>query len=249
MNLSSQDCEFIGGVAWNVGLIHARADDFKHAQIGFLWASKFFKDFESIQESKFYFLSAKLISPEAEVSEEDLGMVQECKQTAECKLLRCQLLIQLAKWKELEALLDDPNLVFESVAEIILQSDIECPLPIHHIILKTLAEREEKDIGRFAVLFRGLCACALMIDERDTCYFEEACKLIKASFGEYPVEEVAWLCNQAHSQALHQFTHSRDSKMATKWIELAMSLLYMLPSGNPHRTALTESIQDLYGRL
>jgi hypothetical protein len=243
--LSNQDCEFVGNVAWNVGLIHARADDFKAAQIGFCWAVKFLKT----AEAKFYFLSAKIIGAESEISEEDLKLLEECDQTPECKLLRCQVLIQLQKWPQLTALLDDPDLVFESVAEVILQSATECPLQIHHKILKTLAEREHKNISKFAVLFRGLCACALLIDERDTLYFEQACQLIKASFGAYPVEEVAWLCSEAHSQAFKQLTHQHDTKTASKWIDLAVTLVYLLPTGNAHRSALMPSIQDLYNRV
>lgn len=232
-------------MAWNVGLLHARADDFKSAQFGFCWAIKFLKT----AEAKFYFLSAKIICSESEISQEDLKLIEECEQTPDCKLLRCQLLIQLQKWPQLTALLDDPDLVFESVAEIILQSATECPLQIHHKILKTLAEREQENISKFAMLFRGLATCALLIDDRDTLYFEEACQLIKASFGAYPVEEVAWLCNEAHSQALKQFTRQHDTKMASKWIELAMTLLYLLPTENGHRIALMHSIQDLYHRI
>lgn len=258
--LTRQDREFIASVCWNVGLIHARADDFTHAQVGFYWAVKFFEGgTHEAQEAKFYLLSAKLCTEMAQVTEEDLKLARECDQSKpECKLLHCQLLIQLQKWNELEALLDEitndgddegEGITFENVAEVILQSSIECPLPIHRKVLTTLAAREHKSIARFSVLFRGLCACALLIDDQDTCYFEEACRLIKGSFGAYPVQEMAWLCNRAHTQALEELNSRKNTKKATEWLELAMNLLYLLPTGDAHRQALTEGIQDLYHRL
>lgn len=238
-------------------MIHARADDFKNAQFGFYWSFRFYASaFESESHAaKIYYLTAKLCDSESTILEDDLKLLEECNETntLEIKLLRCQLLLCLQKWPQLEAFIESESgeISFENVTEIILRSSstTECPLGIHHKILQCLLQRETENIERFASLYRAMCTCSLLIDFHDRSYFMEAIKIIKMAFGKYPGDEVAWLCNQAHTQAVEDFCHRRDTKGASEWIEIALSLLYLIPTGNAHRPPLEASIKDLYARI
>ena len=244
-------------ICWNLGVMHARAEDFFSAEFGFKWCQTFSKRSKEAQEefgykSGFYYLTAKLCGYES-MTEEDYEILKQCEianRTAALLCLKVEMLLRSNKWEELSAVLikKSDNLKFECLAEIILKASEEIPLEIYRLILDKLTEnefeREDFDIIRFASLYRGLTTCALLQYPKDLGYFHSAVKMIKSSFGGYPSEEIVWLCSTALEMGRQSVETDEDWDKAGQWTEVAVNLVYLIPCDSEDDKIIKTSLQE-----
>lgn len=240
-----------------MGVIHARAEDFKSAQFGFKWCWTFAQKCAEFKfKSGFYYLTAKLCESETEIIDDDFQVLNDCEAMG-CKAefeiqmtcLKIEMLLRCKKWKELGAVLKEvSNIGFESIAEIVLRSSEEVPLEIYQLTLKKLTENEfesqDFDIQRFSGLFRGLTTCALLQFPADLSHFQSALKMIKSSFGRYPSEEVTWLCGTALEMGRKACEEFGEYEKAGEWIEMAMNLVYLINGDSEDTRIIKSSLQE-----
>lgn len=251
--MSSEQIVWTCQVCWNLGVIHARAEDFTNAQFGFKWCQEFSgvegRDFYF--KSGFYYLTAKMCTSE-EIIDQDYRILENCKMFQEEKegefklelmCLEIELLLRDKKWEELEKLLKGCDISFESIAELVLRASVEVPLNLHQLILEKLTQEEfnseDFNVTRFAALFRGLTTCSLLQFPGNLAHFHSALKMIRSSFGRYPGNEVAWLCGTALEMGHQAAEIVGEWSKAGDWTEMALNLVYLIPENeNPEDSEL-----------
>ena len=258
-NLNNDQVVWMCQVCWNLGVIHARAEDFTSAQFGFKWCQNFSQWATEAKEefeykAGFYYLTAKVCGSEG-ITEEDYEILKQCEKKSVTTALSClkiEMLLRSRNWTDLgEVLRTTTSLKFESLAEIVLRASEEIPLEIYRLILDKLTENEfmnaDFDILRFAGLYRGLTICALLQFPNDLGHFHAAVKMIKSSFGGYPSEETAWLCSTALEMGRQAAENEGEWGKAGEWTEMAMNLVYLISTEGEEdrmiRNHLQESVQ------
>lgn len=249
-------------VSWNLGVIHARAEDFSNAQYCFKWCCEFKSDkcSELNFKSSFYYLTAKMCETDTKIKQIDqddfvtLDSLTESSQYEEYKkeiiCLKIEIFLKAEKWTELESLLlslnNSTEISYETLAEIVLSASVEIPLKIYHSILLKLTEREfdssSFDIIKFSKLFRGMITCSLLQYPSDLSHFHSAVKVIKSSFGAYPDEEIIWLCGTSLEMGREAAYVLGDWNKGAEWIEMAMNIVYLIPDGNSTKKDMKESV-------
>ena len=244
-------------VCWNLGVIHARAEDFISAQFGFKWCQVFSQYSEESKEefafkAGFYYLTAKMCGSE-EINEEDYEVLRSCCETegdsVSLMCLKIEMLLRSKKWEDLKyALSNNSTVGFESLAEIVLRASEEIPLEVYRLILDKLTENEFEsqsfDLIRFAGLYRGLTTCALLQYPSDLSHFHSAVKMIKSSFGRYPCEETVWLCGTALEMGRQAADGDGEWEKAAEWTEMAMNLVYLIPTENDEDKIIKTNLQE-----
>ena len=239
--MSSEQVVWTCQVCWNLGVIHARAEDFTNAQFGFKWCHEFsvVEGRKFYFKSGFYYLTAKMCTSE-EITDDDYSILENCKmfqKKGEFKLelmcLEIEILLRDKKWDELGKLLKLCDVSFEAIAELVLRASAEVPLNLHQLILEKLTEEEfnseDFNVTRFAALFRGLTTCSLLQFPGNLAHFHSALKMIKSSFGRYPGNEVAWLCGTALEMGHQAAEIVGEWSKAGEWTEMALNLVYLIP--------------------
>lgn len=258
VNISSDQITWCCQVCWNLGVIHARAEDFKSAHFGFKWCWDFAQRCAEFKfKSGFYYLTAKLCESEVMITEEDFQVMKDCESDGSVTefedqmiCLKIEMMLRCRKWKDLEQVLkmNSTRIGFEGIAEIVLRSSEEVPLEIYQLILKRLTEnefeRQDFDIQRFSGLFRGLTTCALLQFPGDLSHFQSALKMIKSSFGRYPSEEVTWLCGTALEMGRRAYEDLGEFEKAGEWTEMSMNLVYLINSETEDNLLIKSSLQE-----
>jgi hypothetical protein len=256
IGLNDDQAIWLCQVCWNLGVIHARAEDFISAQFGFKWCQKFSHNSDGAKsefgyKAGFYYLTAKVCGNEV-INEEDYEIFEECELMNKSVALLClkiEMLLRSRNWRELaEVLSKNDNLKFESLAEIVLRASEEIPLEIYRLIIEKLTENEfesqDFDIIRFSGLYRGLTTCALLQYPSDLGHFHTAVKMIKSSFGGYPSDETVWLCSTALEMGRQASENEGEWGRAGEWTEIAMNLVYLLPTETEEDRILRNSLQE-----
>ena len=243
-------------VCWNLGVIHARAEDFINAQFCFKWCHLFSKTLKEFTfKSAFYYLTAKMFNEEAEITEDDFVILDSLNKDnykefeGELLCLKIEMLLKTKKWADLECLITTTgSFMYEILAEIVLRTCVDVPLRIYHLALSTLTERalENKfDLINFSKLFRGMITCSLLQYPSDLSHFHTALKIIKSSFGGYPGDEITWLCATALETGRQAIEVMRDWPRGSEWTEMAMNLVYLIPDSEQEtKNSLKESVNS-----
>lgn len=250
-------------ICWNLGVIHARAEDFVNAQLGFKWCQEFsMGEREFTFKSGFYYLTAKMCTSD-EIINEDYRILENCKNCKENEFnlqlicLEIELLLRDNKWEDLEIILKDCQISFEVIAELILRASVEVPLNLHRLILEKLTDEEFNcenfNMTRFAALFRGLTTCSLLQFPEDLAHFHSALKMIKSSFGRYPGDEITWLCGTALEMGRQAGEVIGEWSKAGEWTEMALNLVYLIPenenSGDSELRIMKHSLQESVNKI
>ena len=243
-------------VCWNLGVIHARAEDFINAQFCFKWCHEFSKTSNEFKfKSAFYYLTTKICCPDAEITDDDFIILQDIGEEemyeTEITCLKIEMLLKTEKWTVLESLLNTiTGISYETMAEIVLRTSAEIPLKINHLILSSLTEREfdspDFDLGKFSKLFRGMITCSLLQYPSDLSHFQSALKIIKSSFGAYPGDEIMWLCANSLEMGRQAVDVTGDWNKGAEWTEMAMNLVYLIPEDNYSKNTLKESVSIFF---
>lgn len=252
-------------VCWNLGVIHARAEDFQSAKFGFIWCFELAKDHqtEALKEmeskSAFYYLTAKMCDfKSGAIEERDFELMNRCESglavdfSTQLICLKIEMFIRAQKWYELTDALkkieNDPKIHFETVAEIILKTSEEIPLEVYLLVLKKLTEnefnRQDFNVERFAELFRGMSMCALLQFPNDLSHFERALSMVKSSFGGYPNDEVTWFCSTALEMGRRAYNETGRWDLAEKWTEMAMNFVYLIAETDAEDKLMKATLQE-----
>lgn len=242
-------------VCWNLGVVHARAEDFSNAQFGFKWCQEFSsKSEESRKEfnfkATFYYLTAKLCTEDSIDDEFDYKLLSLIDNgSLEVNCVKIEMLLRSRKWKDLSDVLKKTSISFVTLAEIILRASEDVPLEIYRLILEKLSEDEFNsgdtiDICRFAGLYRGLTTCSLLQYPNDMGHFNCALEMIKGSFGRYPGDEIVWLCGTALEMGRQCVEISGNWHLAGQWTEIALNLVYLIPVEEERLRIIKTSLQE-----
>lgn len=249
-------------VCWNLGVIHARAEDFDNAQFCFQWCHEFsniLKTNEFRFKAAFYYLTTKMCCSTAEIDEKDFIILDslQCESESmdiEVICLKIEMLLKTEKWSILEDMLKTSNLCaaisYETIAEIVLRTSADIPLSVYHLILTTLTERQfdstNFDLIKFSKLFRGMITCSLIQYPSDLSHFHSALKIIKSSFGAYPGDEITWLCGTSLEMGRQAVEVMGDWNKGAEWTEMAMNLVYLIPESDADiKKSLKESVNSI----
>ncbi len=200
----------------------------------------------------FYYLTEKVCGNE-EITEEDYEILEQCEEVIEdtqmsLLCLKVEMLIGSKRWENLKSVLTMCDIGFEALAEIILRASEEIPLEIYRLVLDKLTEDEFEsdsfDMVRFSGLYRGLTTCALLQFPSDLSHFHSAVRMIKSSFGKYPSEETVWLCSTALEMGRRAVDSEDDWEKAGEWTEMAMNLVYLIPTENEDDKLIRGNLQE-----
>lgn len=249
-------------VCWNLGVIHARAEDFNNAQFCFKWCHDFTNNTDEFYfKSAFYYLTTKICCADVEISEDDFNILEKLEHEKsfdsrsmeiEVVCLKIEMVLKTEKWTILENILTKSftMISYETIAEIVLRTASDIPLRIYHLILSTLTERQfdvttkKLDLIKFSKLFRGMITCSLLQYPSDLSHFQTALKIIKSSFGSYPGDETTWLCGTSLEMGRQAVEVMGDWNKGAEWTEMAMNLVYLIPETDDTEKFIKKSLKE-----
>lgn len=119
MQLDEVDGEWLLRLCWNVGVLHAKAEDYLSAMFGFRWSAVFAQRHESFRtdlfKAQFFFLTAKCCTDHS-IDDADLERIVMCKELLQeltdgkahyerlLALLEFQCLLGAGRWDRLDVL-------------------------------------------------------------------------------------------------------------------------------------------------